>query len=40
MNMLDPKQAAMGKFNIQAQNIQGVNQAERIDNLTQNFGKQ
>ena len=29
---------AISKFNIQAENIQGVVQAEKIDNLTQNFG--
>ena len=39
MGMLKPQQAATGKFNIQAENIQGVVQADKIDNLTQNFGK-
>ena len=38
MELLQPKQAAMGKFNIQAENIQGIVQAEKIDTLTQNFG--
>jgi len=39
MGMLKPQQAATGKFNIQAENIQGAVQADKIDNLTQNFGK-
>ncbi len=39
MALIEPKQAAMGKFNVQAQNIQGMVQADKIDNLTQNFGK-
>ncbi|MDM8514938.1 hypothetical protein QUF76_01970 [Desulfobacterales bacterium HSG16] len=39
MEMIEPKQAAMGKFNIQANNVTGVVQAEKIDNLTQTFGK-
>ncbi len=39
MNMLKPRQAATGKFNMQAENIQGAVQADKIDNLTQNFGK-
>jgi len=38
MELIQPKQAAMGKFNIQAGNIQGIVQAEKIDTLTQNFG--
>ncbi len=39
MELIEPKQAAMGKFNVQAKNVQGVVQAEKIDSLTQNFGK-
>ncbi len=38
MALVDPQQAALGKFILQAQNVQGVVQAERIDTLTQNFG--
>jgi hypothetical protein len=37
MELVQPKQAAAGKFNIQANNVQGVVQAEKIDTLTQNF---
>ncbi len=39
MGLIEPKQAAMGKFNVQAKNIQGMVQADKIDTLTQNFGK-
>ena len=38
MTLVNPRQAAAGKFILQAQNVQGVVQAEWIDNLTQNFG--
>ncbi len=37
--LIKPKQQAAGKFNIQAENIQGAVQADRIDTLTQTFGK-
>jgi hypothetical protein len=33
-----PKQFAQGKFNVQAENIQSVTQADKIDHLTQTFG--
>ena len=33
-----PKQFAQGNFNVQAENIQSVTQADKIDHLTQTFG--
>ncbi len=33
-----PKQVAQGKFNVQAENIQSVTQADKIDHLTQTLG--
>jgi len=38
LELIEPKQAAMGKFNIQANKIEGLVQAEKIDSLTQTFG--
>ncbi len=38
MEVVKPQQTQIGKFNIQAQNIDSVTQADKIDSLTQNFG--
>ncbi len=39
MELIQPRQAAEGKFNIQAESVQGVVQAEKIESLTMNFGE-
>ena len=37
ISLVDSKQASVGKFNIRANNIKSVVQAEHIQNLTQTF---
>ncbi len=39
MALVQPRQAAEGKFNIQAESVRGVVQAENIGSLTMNFGE-
>ncbi len=38
MELVQPRQAAAGKFNVQAEKIEGVVQAEKIESLTMNIG--